>query len=203
MYVPYVLFRKEKFCPRSLSYDAVHLMEPWFRDDSRSNFRSAPLDHNSAFFSAPRHCIPRTVLIEPIKYSRCVSRKWKNYALYSSLFLASLRPIIRERGSNRRSHIANKIFSRSSKFALSLISLRGITPLTRSIRWQPELNLRLKTFSRCFLETLNLDPPFGVALRRLPFSSSDTLGILKYDSLAHSSSLRRQHCRSQSSARRY
>lgn len=55
MYVPNVLFRKEKFYPRfvircCLFNGAVILR--WFP----SNFRSASFDHNSAFFFVPRHC---------------------------------------------------------------------------------------------------------------------------------------------------
>lgn len=117
MYVPYVLSRKEKFRPRSVIWSCAPneiVILWWFS----SNFRSASLDHNSAFFFPFLDIVSRILLIERIKYSRNVSRKSKNYALYSSLFLASLRLITRERENNpNRSRIANKIFSRSSKSA--------------------------------------------------------------------------------------
>lgn len=101
----------------------------------------------------------------------------------------------------RRSHIADKNLHTFIEVRIIVNTLFTNHTSITLIRWQSELNRRLKTFSRCFRDNLNSDLPFGTALPWLPFSSSDTLGILKYDSLAHCSSLRRQHCRSQSSAR--
>lgn len=102
MYIPYVLFWEEKFCPR---FVIRCLMEPCFCDDSRQTFVLPRSIITRRFFSVPRHCTAhrtnRVVLSTPITFHA----NRKDYTRYSNLFLPSLRLIIR--ASNRCSHIAD------------------------------------------------------------------------------------------------
>lgn len=195
IYVPYVLFRKEKFYPRFVIRCCVFngaVILRWFP----SNFRSASLDHNSAFFFVPRHCTAHRI-------NRFVSSIPVTFHTNGRIILCIPASLSRVCGwLHERATVVHTSLIKSSHIRVIVNTLFTNNSITSSIRCQSELN-RLKTFSRCFYDTLNSDPPFGAALRWLLFSSSDTLGILKYDILAHSSSLQRQHCRSQSSARCY